>query len=123
MKFYSHHFTFNIINPRQVYDYVDREICIVPVLDAAIRIMKVEVTCEQDPAVELDFNLKYADTFIGQQNSKLICQLDTIAGKIKKTSFVNEIVPAGKSLLCNFDNAPAVSIKQINVDVTWDYVL
>jgi len=119
------HYRLIIIDPNAVVVNQTSVICIVPVLDAQITITRIDITCEVDPATELDWNLKYADAFIGQANPILIAALDTVAGKAAIGNFAGAtrnlttaVVPAGKAIYVNFDATPAALPNMVCLDIT-----
>jgi|GEM_PF-6004955 len=117
----NQHFRLNISNPSAVYTN-DAEICIVPVTEAALTITSYSVTLDADPTTEIEFSLKFADAFIGMANATVIDDSATVAGVTSVTSgFGDATVPAGKCIYLLFDAAPAAAIKQMCLDITYDF--
>lgn len=115
------YFTFNAFNPNSLYD-TDTQICFEPNLPAAITITEVTVSCDADPATELDWDLKFADAFIGLANATLIVAIDTTSGTTDVDSGFNDsTVPAGKCLYVEFAADPNSNIKQAIVKIRYDY--
>ncbi len=114
-------YAFNVWNPNSVYD-TDTQICIEPNLPANITITEVTVTCDADPATELDWDLKWADAFIGLGNAALIEPIDTTNGTTDIDSgFDDATVVAGKCLYIEFGADPDSNIKQAMVKIRYDY--
>jgi len=114
------HWNFNIWKPNSVYDD-DTQVCIDPNTNAALTITKIIVTCNADPGTELDFNLKFADAFIGLANATVIAAMDTTNGAAEVSSFSDATVPAGKCVYIEFDGDPDANITQVSIKVDWDY--
>lgn len=114
------HIRFNIIDPKAVVENQESAICIVPVLNAAITITNIKATCEVDPNIELDWNLRYADTFIARANISLISVLDTVGG-VFDSGVISKVVPSGKCIYVKFDTTPAVLPNEVCVDITFKY--
>lgn len=116
----NQHFRANFVNPNGLYD-LDAEWCIVPVTEAALTVTRIDVTCHADPATELDFDLKWADAFIGLANAAVIDELNTTAGVTTiTTGFDDATVVAGKCIYILFNADPDAAITQVIVDVTYD---
>jgi len=66
--------------------------------------------------------LKFADTFIALANATVVETFDTTSGVRSDSSMSGDAtIPAGKAIYLSFDSAPNTAIKQMNIDVTWDY--
>jgi len=116
-KFY----TFNLFNPNSLYD-TDTQFCFEPNLPAAITITEVTVSCNADPATELDIDLKFADAFIGLANATLIEPIDTTSGTTDIDSdFDDATVAAGKCLYVEFGADPDSNITQAIVKIRYDF--
>lgn len=116
-KFYC----FNLWNPNALYDD-DTQVCIEPNLPAAITITEVQITCGADPTTELDWDLKFADAFIGLANATLIVACDTTNGAADIDSGWNDnTIPASKCLYMEFGADPDSGIKQVIVKIRFDY--
>jgi hypothetical protein len=108
-----------IMSPGAAYD-VDADILIDIGTAQAITITKIEVTCDADPATELDWDLYFADTFIGMANQTLIRAMDTTAGALSTTaSFTTTAVGAGKAIYTKFAADPGDVITQIGLKITY----
>jgi hypothetical protein len=116
----NQHFRFNMVNPNGLFD-LDAEWCIVPVTEAALTVTRIDVTCHADPTTELDFDLKWADAFIGLANAAVIDELNTTAGVTTITSgFDDATVAASKCIYILFNADPDAAITQVTIDVTYD---
>jgi len=113
------HLRFTIIDPASAYD-IDSEICIVPKTPAALTITNLEVTCDADPATEVQGDLKCADDFISLANAAVINDFDTTNGARSDSSISSGSVAAGKCIYVSFDSKPDTNIKQISFDVSYD---
>ena len=113
------HFRFTIFDPLAVQTD-DGEVCIVPAIDAAITVTKLEVTLNAS-ANEVLGDLKYADTFIGLANPVVINDFDTTSGVRSDSTITSGSVASGKAIYISFDSAPNTAITQMCVDVTYDY--
>jgi len=114
-------FSFNVWNPNAVYD-TDTQICFEPNLPAAITITEVTVTLDADPTTELDWDLKWADAFIGLGNAALIVAIDTTSGTTDVDSgFDDATVAAGKCLYIEMAADPDSNIKQAIVKIRYDF--
>lgn len=114
-------YTFNLFNPNSLYD-TDTQVCFEPNLPAAITITEVTVTCDADPATELDIDLKWANAFIGLASATLIEPIDTTNGTTDiDSNFDDATVAAGKCLYVEFGADPISAIKQAIVKVRYDY--
>ena len=117
----NRYFAFNMISPNLVYD-VDTQFIIEPNLPAAITITEVTVTCDADPATELDWDLKWADAFIGLGGATLVVAIDTTNGAADVDAGFNDAtVAAGKCLYVEFAADPDAGITQVMVKVRYDY--
>lgn len=115
------YFAFNAWNPNALYD-TDTQICIEPNLPANITITEVTITLDADPTTELDWDLKWADAFIGLANATLIEPIDTTTGTTYIDSgFDDATVVAGKCLYIEFAADPDSNIKQAMVKIKYDY--
>ena len=77
---------------------------------------------DADPTTELNWNLKWADAFIGLANAALIVACDTTAGVADIDSgFDDATVAAGKCIYLEFDAAADVDTTQAIVKVTFTY--
>jgi hypothetical protein len=114
------HFVFNLADPDGLYA-IDHEWSIKPCTEKDINITRIDVSCNADPTTELDFDLKFADAFIGLANAAVIDELNTTAGVTTITkNFDSTEVPAGKCLYILFNAEPDAGITQINIDITHD---
>jgi len=117
----NHHFRLTIIDPNGVFD-IDSQVCIVPVTEAALTITRIDVTCDANPDTELDFDLKFANAFIGLASATVIDELNTTNGVTTITSGFNDAtVPASKCIYIQFNADPDADIKQLSIDVTYDF--
>lgn len=113
------HLRFTIIDPLAVQTE-DNEVCLWPETDAAITVTKITVTLDAN-ANEVAGDLKYADTFIGLANATVINAFDTSSGVLEDDTITSGAVAAGKCIYLSFDSAPNTAIKQMCVDVEYDY--
>jgi len=114
-------YLFNIWYPNLIYDR-DTQICIEPNLPAAITITEVTITCDADPATELDWDLKWADAFIGLAGATLIVAIDTTNGTADVDAGFNDAtVAAGKCIYVEFAADPDAAITQVCVKIRYDY--
>lgn len=115
------YFAFNAWNPNALYD-TDTQLCIEPNLPANITITEVTITLDADPTTELDWDLKWADAFIGLGNAALVVAIDTTSGTTYINSgFDDATVVAGKCLYIEFAADPDSNIKQAMVKIKYDY--
>jgi len=120
-KTQEHHMTFNLWNPNAMYDN-DTQVCVWPTTPAALTITKITVTCDADPDTELEFDLKWADAFIGLANAAVIDEIDTTSGTTSiAAGFDDADVASGKCIYIEFQADPDSGIKQVCVDVTFDW--
>jgi len=99
----------------------DLQICLDPNTNAAMTITDVQVTCDA-AGNEINWDLKFADAFIGLANATLIVALDTTSGVVDVDSgFDDATVPAGKAVYLQADSVPSGDILQAAVKVTWSY--
>jgi len=117
----NRHLRFTLLDPRTTY-LNDTHVCIIPVLDAAIVITNLEVTCNDVPTTEAFGDLKYADAFISMSNSAVINSFDTTLGVRSDNSISNGSVAAGKCIYIQFDSLPVEALTQICFDITYNYV-
>lgn len=116
----THHYRFNVWNPNAVYGD-DTQICIDPNTAAAITVTKIEVTLDA-AGNDINWNLKFADTFIGLANDTVIDEIDTSSGVTNITSgFDDATVPANKCIYIEFDAEPSADILQACINIDWDY--
>jgi hypothetical protein len=120
----NQHFRFTISNPNAVYAK-DAEVCIVPVTEAALTITRIDVTCDADPATEVEYAINFADAFIGLANAAAIDDTATVGGVTTLTGsgagFDDATVAAGKCIYLLFNAEPIAAIKQMSVDITYDF--
>ena len=115
------HYAFTVWDVNSVWSD-DTQICIDPNTSGSITITEVEITLDADPTTELNWNLKWADAFIGLANATLIVACDTTAGVADIDSGFNDAtVPAGKCIYMEFDAGPDEDTTQASVKVTWTY--
>lgn len=114
-------YRFNFPNPNAFYD-LDTQFCFEPNLPANITITEVTITLDADPATELDWDLKYADAFIGLANATLIVAIDTTNGTTDVDAGWNDnTVVAGKVLYVEFAADPDSNITQAMVKIRYDF--
>jgi len=114
------HFKFNLFNPNSIFD-TDTQVCFEMNLIASITVTRVEITCDADPATELNIDLKFATEFIGLGSSTLIAAIDTTNGTTDISTFNVANIPQGMDLYIEFGADPIAAIKQALVKITWDY--
>jgi hypothetical protein len=108
-----------IMSPGAAYD-VDADILIEIATAQAITITKIEVTCDADPATELDWDLYWADDFISKTGATLIRAMDTAVGVLSTTSGFNDAtVASGKAIYATFAADPGDVITQIGLKITY----
>lgn len=61
-------------------------------------------------STQLNGNLRYSD--YNGSNPYLICALDTTNGSATITNMTNAVVPAGKRVYVDWDDAPAITIDE-----------
>ena len=103
------------------YQAVDTEWCIDASTRAAMTITRIEITMEADPTTEMDWDLKFADAFIGLASATLIVAMDTTNGTASITSFTDATIPTGKCIYFSFGAAPDAAALQVQVTIYWDY--
>lgn len=113
------HMIFTIIDPLATQTE-DNEVCIWPVTPAALTVTKIVVTLDS-AANEVAGDLKWADAFIGLAGATVINVFDTSSGVLSDDSITAGAVEAGKCMYIAFDSAPNTAIKQMCVDITWDF--
>ena len=110
---------FNIFDPATI-QAADGEVCLIPVTQVARRIKKINVTLDADPGTEMDWDLKYADAFIGLANSVVVAVMDTTNGTASITSFTTATIPAAKCLYASFGAGPDAAATQACVMFYWE---
>jgi hypothetical protein len=117
----AHHFVGIVIDPNGIYAK-DHEICIWQATDAAITITSIKITCDADPATELDIDLKWANAFIGMASAAIIDVCDTTGGTTSiSAGFDDATIESGKCIYWSFGAEPIAAITQFNFDIAWDY--
>ena len=114
------HIRFTVMDPWSVYA-IDTQVCLIPTLSNAIEITNLKVTCNANPATEIQGDIKYADSFIGFANATVINDFDTIDGARSDSSITSGSVAAGKCIYIQFDARPIEAITQISFDITYNY--
>jgi hypothetical protein len=113
------HMIFNIIDPLATQTE-DNEICLWPAVPAALTVTKIQVTLDA-AANEVAGDLKWADAFIGLAGATVINVFDTTSGVLVDATITAGAVASGKCIYIAFDSAPNTAIKQMCVDITFDY--
>lgn len=113
------HILFTIPNPN-AQQANDNEICIWKATDKALTITKLSVTLDDTPNEVLG-DLKYADAFIGLANPVVINAFDTTSGVLADDSITSGSVAAGKCIYLSFDSSPSSDIKQMSIDIQFNY--
>lgn len=113
------HMIFNIINPLATQTE-DNEICLWPQTPAALTVTNIEITLDA-AANEVLGDIKWADAFIGLANAAVINDFDTTSGVRSDSSITAGSVAASKCMYISFDSAPNTAIRQMCVDITFDY--
>lgn len=113
------HMVFNIINPLATQTE-DNEICLWPAVPAALTVTKIQVTLDAVDN-EVAGDLKWADAFIGLAGATVINVFDTSSGVLVDSSITAGSVASGKCMYIAFDSAPNTAIKQMCVDITYDF--
>jgi len=107
--------------PNTLYDS-DTQWSLIVQTPAALTITNIEVSCDADPETELDWDLKFADAFIGLANATLIVALDTTSGAASISAGWNDnTVPASKCIYFEFAADPDAAITQIGLQIEGDY--
>jgi len=115
------HWMFVVMDPDGAYA-IDHEIPIDLGVAAACTVTKIEVTCDADPATELDIDLCFCDAFIGQANTTVIDVIDTTNGTTSiAAGFDDATIPSGKCVFLRFGAEPDSGITQFIVKVTYDF--
>jgi hypothetical protein len=87
---------------------------------AAITVTRIDVTCDADPDTELDFDLMWADAFIGNANRVVIDEMNTTNGTTAIASgFDDATVAANKCIYIRFNAEPDADIVQVGVRITY----
>jgi hypothetical protein len=108
-----------IFDPNAAYN-IDTEVCLVVETDVAITIETIKVTCGANPTTQLDWDLYFADAFIGMANQTLIRAMDTTAGVLDtSTGFTDATVPAGKTIYTKFAVQPEAAMSQVSVQIIY----
>jgi len=108
--------------PGVLYENIGHEVCLWLETDAAITVDKIQISCDIDPATELDIDLKWADAFIGLANAALIDQCDTTNGVFSATSgFDDATVASGKCIYWSFGAKPSEDITQVSFTIEYTY--
>ena len=108
---------FNMVDPDACYA-TDTQYCLLPFgFEDAVTITRVRITCDADPTTELDWDLKFADAFIGLASATLIAAIDTTTGTANITSFSDATVPADKPIYIEFGADPDDNITQACVEI------
>lgn len=107
--------------PNALYDS-DTQWSLVVQTPADLTITSVKVSCDADPATELDWDLKFADAFIGFASATLIVAMDTTTGAASISSgWTDNTVPAGKCIYFEFGADPLAAITQIALQIEGAY--
>ncbi len=117
---FEHAYRFNMPDP-DTFQSADTEWCIDVRTSAAMTISRIDITMDADPTTEMDWDLKFADAFIGLANATLIVAMDTTNGAAAITSFTDATVPANKCIYVSFGAAPDTSATQVQATIYWDY--
>ena len=115
----TRHLRFTIVDPYTAYGK-SATICVVPAIDQAITVTKLQVTTNSS-SYEVAGDLKYADAFIGLANATVINDFDTSSGVRTDTTITNASVASGKNIYISFDSQPSSSLAQVSFDVTYTY--
>lgn len=108
-----------IIDPKGTYGK-DHEICLIPAASAALTITAIRITCDADPATELDIDLKKADAFIGMANAVVLRACDTTSGTHTATG-LSLALASGKALYWSFGGEPDAAITQMSYEIVYDF--
>jgi hypothetical protein len=108
-------------DPNSLYS-TDTSFCLVISTQAALTVNAIKVTCDADPATELDWDMYFADDFIGKANATLIRAMDTTAGELDvSTGWTDNTVPAGKAIYISFGAQPIAAIKSIALQIEYSF--
>lgn len=108
-----------IFDPNAAFD-IDADICLVVETDVAITIETIKVTCDANPTAQLDWDLYFADAFIGMANQTLVRAMDTTAGVLDTSSGFNDAtVPAGKAIYAKFATQPEAAMTQVSIQIVY----
>lgn len=107
------YYSFTITDPNSYYDSNS----VFPVdcnIASALALLEVRVTCDKNPATELDLDLKYATDY-SLAGATLISALDTTAGK--STTALTSSVAADKFFYIQFGARPDGDIDWVRLDI------
>ena len=91
-----------------------------PRTEAAITITRIEVSCLSDPSTELDFDLMWADAYIGNANRTVIDEMNTTNGAVSITAgFDDPDIAANKCIYIRFNAEPDADIVNVGTRVTY----
>lgn len=109
-----------IANPNSLWSADSLLIPIDPRTEAAITVTRIEVTCDADPGTELDFDLMWADAYIGNANRAVVDEMNTASGAVSITSgFDDATIAANKCVYIRFNAEPDADILMVSVRVTY----
>lgn len=113
------HIRATIIDPATAYTK-STTICLIPALDAAITVTKLDVTLDATTN-EVAGDVKWADAFIGLGSAAVINDFDTTSGVRSDSTIASGAVASGKAIYLHFDSAPNAAIKLMNIDIQYNY--
>lgn len=113
------------VDPGSWYD-VDTEIFLMDVDSSApdgAQIYKWKLSCNVDPDVEINADLRYADAWIGLANATDIDEIDTTSGTSDEDTVANinsgDAVSNGKVIYIGFDGDPEGTCVQMIFQMWW----
>ena len=115
----KHHLIATIIDPLAVQTE-DNEICLWEKVPANLTITSIEVTLDATTN-QVAGDVKQATDFISLGTAAVINDFDTTSGVRSDTSITAGTVAAGQCIYLSFDSAPDTAIKQMNIDLVYDY--
>ncbi len=107
-----------IVDPYSMYE-IDTQVFLMRTR-TDIKILRVIVECDADPATEITGDLKSADSFIGLANPVLITDIDTTNGKRDEDEFDEDEIDLLKVIYLQFDTQPDENIKQLHIHIEYE---
>jgi hypothetical protein len=106
-------------NPISNYS-VNAPVPLVLSTEAALHVIGIKVSCDSDPATEIDADIKYANAYIGLASPAVISAINTTAG-VFDSGAIYVAVASGKCIYLEFGASPDPLIEFLAVDITFTY--
>ena len=113
--------TFTLVSPYYFYTYQSTRLMLWHV-PAAWTLTKIDCTGSSNPTTQYNFNIKYANTFIGLASATTMQNVTTTSGAFSKSSsFTSPSVSAGKDMYIEFAAAPDSGQKQLHCTIIGNF--